>query len=448
SPSATRNITKEKNPNMSKAQAPSDMGDQVLSTGAPVPALKSMCQKSSGLPRSRVSKMGQMSSSGRLIRKAIREATQSAARPHSRSIVPMTNAPPARPAKKKYRRMYHSQFGGMTKCSLGMRGCLAATAECDQAGNARDDSGDNGREVARNVVAAGQHGALRTGQLVGLRLVGEKEEGVQPAVFLVAVDAGFADTLLVQGAHPVGSHLTHLAERSELNRLSRAGGGARRLQIVLQPVVAEGALLGGSGVAIEADHAIGAGGDAVAAAVADVLLDVDGVELGANDRVGRADLQAAGVRAVLAHVGHHRPGDRLIGALGGLFHKANVAPVGMVELAGVVVTVAELERVVRKLIPFLAGDLARLAPDAQGCVREESHRLRHRLVPHQVGRDFRQSLVAGIQVERQTRELIDDRNGAAVTAKVKGQQVAPAGCASIDAGVWKPFCLLVDRQAG
>src|SRR5213076_473668 len=120
SPSATRNITKEKNPNMSKAQAPSDMGDQVLSTGAPVPALNSMCQKSSGLPRSSVSRMGQMSSSGRLIRKASREATQSAALPHSRSIVPMTNAPPASPAKKKYRRMYHSQFGGTTKCSFAI----------------------------------------------------------------------------------------------------------------------------------------------------------------------------------------------------------------------------------------------------------------------------------------------------------------------------------------
>src|SRR5438034_5140827 len=94
------------------------MGDQVWNTGAPVFASKSMCQKSRGLPRSSVSKMGQMSSSGRLIRNAIREATQSAALPHSRSIVPITNAPPASPAKKKYRRMYHSQFGGATKCSF------------------------------------------------------------------------------------------------------------------------------------------------------------------------------------------------------------------------------------------------------------------------------------------------------------------------------------------
>src|SRR3989475_10728421 len=94
------------------------MGDQTFKTGVPVLASNSMCQKSSGLPRSTVSKIGQMSRSGRLIRKAIREVTQSAALPQRRSIVPMTKAPPASPAKKKYRRMYHSQFGGATKCSF------------------------------------------------------------------------------------------------------------------------------------------------------------------------------------------------------------------------------------------------------------------------------------------------------------------------------------------
>jgi len=72
----------------------------------------------------------------------------------------------------------------------------------------------------------------------------------------------------------------------------------------------------------------------------------DGVELRADDGVGRTNLQAAGVRAVLANVRHHRPGDRLVRALGRLFDKADVPPVGMVELAGVVVAAAELERVV------------------------------------------------------------------------------------------------------
>jgi len=84
------------------------------------------------------------------------------------------------------------------------------------------------------------------------------------------------------------------------------------------------------------------------------------------------------------------------------------------------------------MIPFFAGDLASLATDSERCVRKKSDRLGHQLVPHQIGRDFRQPLVAGIEIERQTCKLIDDRNGAAVTAKVERQQVAPAGCASID----------------
>src|SRR5207302_7360891 len=98
------------------------------------------------------------------------------------------------------------------------------------------------------------------------------------------------------------------------------------------------------------------------APIADVLLDEDGVELGPDNGVSRTDFQTAGVRAVLANVRHHRPGDRLVGALGGLLDEADVAPVGVVELPGVVVTVPELEWVVGKAIPFLAGNLAGLAP--------------------------------------------------------------------------------------
>src|SRR5207244_2814392 len=146
-----------------------------------------------------------------------------------------------------------------------------------------------------------------------------------------------------------------------------------------KPVVAEGALLRGSGVAVEADDAVGAGRDAVAAPVADILLDEDGVELGTHDGVGGADFQAAGVGAVLADVRHHRPRDRLVGALGRLFDEADVAPVGMVELAGIVVAVPKLERVVGQTVPFLAGDLAGLAPDTERRVREESDGLCHGL---------------------------------------------------------------------
>src|SRR5690606_77574 len=55
------------------------------------------------------------------------------------------------------------------------------------------------------------------------------------------------------------------------------------------------------------DDAERARGDAVAAAVADVLLDVDGVELGPDDRARWARLQTRRVDAVLADVRHEEP---------------------------------------------------------------------------------------------------------------------------------------------
>ena len=58
---------------------------------------------------------------------------------------------------------------------------------------------------------------------------------------------------------------------------------------------------------VAVDDAERARRDAVAAAVAHVGLQDHGVELGADERAGRAGVQAAGVRAVLADVGHEDP---------------------------------------------------------------------------------------------------------------------------------------------
>ena len=120
SPMAPRNITNEKSPNSVSPQTPRDIGEYGLKTGVPVAESTSMCQKRVGCPRSMVSRMGQISSSGKLIRKPSREAAKSARPPNSRSMVPITKAPPESPAKKKYRRMYHSQCGATTKCSPGI----------------------------------------------------------------------------------------------------------------------------------------------------------------------------------------------------------------------------------------------------------------------------------------------------------------------------------------
>src|SRR5207253_4496066 len=59
------------------------------------------------------------------------------------------------------------------------------------------------------------------------------------------------------------------------------------------------------------EHAERTRGHAVAAAVADVLLDDDRSELGSEQRSGRTDVETAGVRAVLADVARHQPTQRL-----------------------------------------------------------------------------------------------------------------------------------------
>src|SRR5205823_4436158 len=116
------------------------------------------------------------------------------------------------------------------------------------------------------------------------------------------------------------------------------------------------------------------------------------------------------------------------------------------ELPGVVVTVPELERVVGQAIPFLARDLAGLAPDAKRRVRKESDRLCHGSVPHQVGCDLGQALVACVKVERQRRDLVHHGHRARVTAQVEGEQILPARLAAVDAGVRELLLLLEDRE--
>src|SRR5581483_6027616 len=144
--------------------------------------------------------------------------------------------------------------------------------------------------------------------------------------------------------------LPQLREGAELDRLRRAGFRARRLVAALQPVVAERAL----------PHA----------AVADVLLHDDRPELRAEERAGRADVEARRVRAVLADVGLHQPAqprgavavhmERLL-----LLDERDVSPRVRAERRRVVVRLARpYLTVLRDEVPLLARDLARLAADA------------------------------------------------------------------------------------
>src|SRR5208337_2808136 len=136
-------------------------------------------------------------------------------------------------------------------------------------------------------------GLYRGGKPVSLRRIQQQVERIQAAEDLRVrpVQIGLAGALAVQLPDAVQGALLELGDWPELDRPRRAGLGARRHQAVLEPVVAERAFLGDVLFGADVDHAERAGRDAVAAAVADGLLDVDRVELGAYDRPRRADLE-------------------------------------------------------------------------------------------------------------------------------------------------------------
>ncbi len=186
----------------------------------------------------------------------------------------------------------------------------AAAAAEEGGGDAHGQGGGGGGRRAPHPgeVAGGDHRV--GGQAVDLGVVEEEEEGAHAADAVGrvgAVEAGLGHARRLQRVDPSRGPGPQLVQRPELDRLGRAGGGARRLQPAPQPVVAHGAFPGPPVPLALVDHPERAGGDAVAAAVADVLLHHHGAELGAHQRPGGAHLQAGGRRAVLAHVGAHQP---------------------------------------------------------------------------------------------------------------------------------------------
>src|SRR5207253_1596372 len=86
-----------------------------------------------------------------------------------------------------------------------------------------------------------------------------------------------------------------------------AGLGAGGNETVFLAVVAERTLVRMAAEAGAGDDAEGARGHAIRAAVADVGLDVDVLELVMDDGPCRASLLAGGRDAVLADVAHHEP---------------------------------------------------------------------------------------------------------------------------------------------
>src|SRR5262249_43212682 len=199
-----------------------------------------------------------------------------------------------------------------------------------------------------------------------------------PTGVIDAVEPSIGHAVGLQPVQPGPRLLLHLHDRTEADRLSRTGLRTRRHQVGLQPVVAEGALECTAVTFAAIDHAEGAGGDTVPATVADVRLDDDGAELGSEDGASRADLEAGSLCAVLADVRIHQPSEVTVVLL---LDERHVSPGVGAEAARVVIGVGEeVKAIVRQQVPFLAGDLAGLAADADRAVGEETY-TRHEWAP-------------------------------------------------------------------
>ena len=219
----------------------------------------------------------------------------------------------------------------------------------------------------------------------------QQEKGVHAfdGGFLRIIQLGVGVTLLAQRAQPGIGFTVQVFERAEANRLGRAGFGASGGEAADLAVVAEGAFKGAAFVRLlfvsPVNDAERTRDHAVAAAVADVVLDVDGLVLGANDRAGRTGLETAGHFAMFADVREEHPTERIfaVAAHGtgnlraaalGFFEKKNVAPCGRAQADGVVVGKARpTGDVGGHVVPFLARYFTRLAPDAHRRVGEESN---------------------------------------------------------------------------
>src|SRR5437868_4248279 len=376
----------EKSPNARMAHAPKEMGDHPLNmTAGRFADWNSMCQKRRGRPRSIVSSAPETIAPTAATLYPLRATGRSSGPPNQSKTAARKEAPPAIPPTKKYRTMNQVQCGAPLKNVSDIAGsspALLVHAPFPQAYDGQqseDGRAGHGEAPALGEVRGRQLRMAR--QPVDLGLVHEEIEGVQPAersgracaVELRgdALGLELSDALL--GAGP------QLGDRPELDRVGGTGLGARRLEPHLEPVVAQGALLGRARHRIDVDHAERARGDAGPAPVAHVGLDHHRVELGADDRAGGAHLQASCLDAVLAHVAHHQPA-AVVRALE-LLDEAHVSPMDAVQPARVVVAVAgELPHAAVlgwELVPFLARDLARFAADANRRVGEESHGFGH-----------------------------------------------------------------------
>src|SRR2546427_8684592 len=215
-------------------------------------------------------------------------------------------APPAMPPRKKYQTMSQCQSGDLSIAvvlRLAAWRLAAPLAERHEGAHAHQERRAHREERIHLHVALRQERLLR--ELVGRGPVEEQEEGVETSQRPIRVGAVQLRVLvaqLLEGGHALLRLGHELVAEAELDGVGGTGLGARGPEPVVDPVVAERALVRAPRVVVEGDHAEGAGADAVPAAVAHVLVDVDGAELRAIDRPRRAGVEAAGLGAVRAAV--------------------------------------------------------------------------------------------------------------------------------------------------
>src|SRR5262245_6252314 len=275
------------------------------------------------------------------------------------------------PPRKKYQTIIISQWG-----VLSIAASLPAIAEGQQGAEPDHEGRADGEERIDDDVALRQ---LRLGrQVVGRGLREQQEERVQAAqeaLGVGAVELRVLEAHRLQGLDPLLGLRDELVTEAELDRVGRTRLGAGGPEPVVDAVVAERALLRGAGGLVEAHHAERARRDAVAAAVAHVLVDVDRTVLGPIDGAGRARVEAARFSAVLANVRHEQP-RQVTGGLG-LLDEADQTERLVGEVAVVLVGAGPVRHFQAELVPLLARDLTRPAADAQRRVREHRQRARH-----------------------------------------------------------------------
>src|SRR5207237_3358945 len=190
----------------------------------------------------------------------LRATGRSAGPPNQSKTAARKEAPPAIPPTKKYRMMNQVQCGAPLKnvsYIAGSSPALLVHAPFPQAYDGQQSEDGRARHGEAPALGEVRGRQLRmTRQPVDLGLVNEEIEGVQPAersgragaVELRgdALGLELSDALL--GAGP------QLGDRPELDRVGGTGLGARRLEPHLEPVVAQGALLGRARHRVDVDH--------------------------------------------------------------------------------------------------------------------------------------------------------------------------------------------------